>query len=198
MRKYLVAVLTLLACGLPAAQAVMINFEWYPGPDGILGTGDDIPITAPTLFSAQTEQLTKQFQTVGILFTPDPPTDDKNEILDAATFTTPPQHTRPNILASSGTLTIEGRFTLPIFEIGALIGISGGADRLDIYDASNNLLGSIVGDDQEVVLQTVVPIDRFVISPVASTTPAIDNLYFIPEPASLALLGLGSLALRRR
>lgn len=186
-----------LLIGTAAASAVEINFEWYPGPDGKLGTADDIPITAPTLFGAQTEQLTKQFQGEGILFDPDPPVNDKNEILDAATFTTPPEHTPPNILASSGSATIEGHFTIPVTEIRALIGISGGSDQLTIYDANNNVLGQIVGDDKTVELKSATPIARFVISPVASTTPAIDNLYFVPEPASLMLLGL-ALVLRRR
>ena len=198
MRKALVVALTLALGSFTAANAAEITFDFWPGPDGELGTPDDIPITAPDLFSQQAEQLTDQFATVGILFTPDPSIDDKNEILNGRTFTTPPGHTEPNLLASSGTLTIEGRFTIPIFEVSALIGISGGQDELEIFDVNNNSLGSIIGDDVVVMLTSNVAIDRFVISPVGSTTPAIDNLAFVPEPATLALLALAGLGLRRR
>jgi hypothetical protein len=165
--------------GAAAADVIVINFDFYPGPDGILGTPDDIPIVAPSTFAAQPEQLTNQFASVGVLFVPDPAENDKNEILISTSFQVPPTATPPNLLASSGTRTIEGIFTIPVTEVGAILGISGGADRLDIYDQSNNLLGSVVGDDTFETLVSSVPIYRFVISPVASTTPAIDNFTFV-------------------
>jgi hypothetical protein len=169
-----------LAAGSAAAlgNPVVINFDFYPGPDGILGTPDDIPITAPTSFLSQTMQITDQFASVGVLFIPSPPENDKNEILNSATFTVPSIATPPNLFASSGSRTIEGIFTVEVYEMGAILGISGGADRLDIYDQANNLLGSVVGDDTFESLVSAVPIYRFVISPVNSTTPAIDNLTF--------------------
>jgi len=198
LKKATFVLVALALGGVPLVQAEMITFEFYPGPDGMLGTPDDIPISAPMFFTTQTEQLTDQFASVGILFTPDPPIQDMNEILDGATFFTPPAHTPPNLLASNESLTIAGRFTIPIYEVEALIGISDGSDRLEIFDAAGASLGSILGDDQTVTLTSSVPIDHFVISPVDNTTPAIDNLGFIPEPTTISLLALGAVTLIRR
>jgi hypothetical protein len=178
--RQLAAALCLLGlAGAAAADVIVINFDFYPGPDGILGTPDDEPIVAPTTFAVQSVQLTDQFASVGVRFIPSPSQNDKNEILNNASFTVPPAATPPNLLASAGALTIEGIFTVPVLEVGAILGISGGADRLDIYDELNNLLGSVVGDDTFETLISPVPIYRFVISPVNSTTPAIDNFTFV-------------------
>ena len=168
----------LLVAGLAAsaaAESIVINFDFYPGPDNMLGTPDDVPIVAPTGFATQTLQMTDQFAAVGIIFSV-PPVNDKNEILDNATFTVPPTVSEPNLLASSGTATIEGRFIVPVFEVGAIIGISGGSDRLEIFDAAGASLGSVVGDDTFVSLSSTTPIARFVVSIASGTTPAIDNL----------------------
>ena len=175
----------ILACTLAglaapaAADTIVINFDFLPGPDQVLGTLDDIPIVAPTVFSSQPLQLTNEFASVGILFTPDPPVNDRNEILNNASFATPPSASDPNLFASSGLGTIEGRFTVPVFEVGAIIGISGGSDSLEIFDAANNSLGVIVGDDTFVSLTSSTPIDRFVIVAASGTTAAIDNLTFV-------------------
>ncbi len=124
-------------------------------------------------------QLTDEFMSLGIRFIPNPPIDDYNEILDAASFATPPGHTPPNILAAVGaTGTIEAEFTGPVFSVSALIGISGGSDEMEIFDAANNSLGTLVGDDVVVTLTSVTPIARFIIRPFNSTTPAVDNLTF--------------------
>lgn len=191
MKKSLLSLAAAALCAGPllAQSVVRIEFEHFPGPDGLLGTPDDIPITAPTLFATQTSQLTTEFSTLGILFTPNPSVNDKNEILDSATFTTPPAHTRPNLLASSGALTISGEFTVPVFRVSALIGISGGSDILEIFDGTGASLGSIVGDDVTVTLSSTTPIHRFEVRPNASTTPAIDNLEFETGGFGLSLAG---------
>ena len=88
-----------LAAG-SAAQAVLITFESYPGPDGILGTGDDIPISAPALFSGQPVQLTTQFDSVGLTFLPNPSLQDMNEILNDSTWTRT-VGTSPTLLSTS-------------------------------------------------------------------------------------------------
>jgi len=184
LKLSLLSPLALILAAAPlTAQSVVLDFEFYPGPDGVLGTGDDVPITAPTLFSAQTVQLTDQFTTLGIDFSPNPAINDKNEILDAATFSTPAGHTPPNILACSGAATITASFSHAVFSVSALIGISGGSDEMEIYDAAGNSLGVQVGDDVVVTLTSSTPIARFEIRPFASTTPAIDNLEF-DAPAS--------------
>ena len=186
-----VPTLSLLAvAGLAASSAVgqvNITFDFYPGPDGILGTGDDIPIVAPSLFSAQTLQLTNEFDSVGIRFIPTfPPIDDKNEILNSSSFSTPPSHTRPNIFASAGTQIMEGNFLGDVFEVTALVGISGGADQLEAYDANGALLDSRAGDDVDVTVRSATPIARIIIRAVSGTTPTIDNLRFTIETGCYA------------
>jgi len=159
------------------ATSTVITFDFYPGPDGRLGTPDDVPVVAPTTFLAQTLQLTNQFASVGVQFRA-PVTEDANEILDNATFANPIGSTNPNLLASNGTLIIDGRFTIPVYEVGALIGISGGSDRLTAFDAANNVLGTVVGDDYFVSIRSTTPIARFTVAAETGTTPAIDNLTF--------------------
>lgn len=160
------------------AQTIRIEFEHFPGPDGVLGTGDDVAITAPSTFTSQPLQLTDEFLSLGIRFLPNPPTNDANEILNASTFSTPAGHTPPNLFGSSGALQIEARFTVPVTRVAALIGISGGAELLEIFDAGGALLGSGVGDDTVVSLSSATPIAALRIRTSSGTTPAIDNLEF--------------------
>jgi hypothetical protein len=167
------------------AQTVRIEFEAFPGPDGMLGTGDDIPIVAPSTFASQPMQLTDEFAALGIQFIPNPALNNMNEVLNASSFTTPPSHTPLNIFASSGTLEIEASFTVPVSRVKALIGISGGIDELEIYDAGGNSLGSGVGDDVDVELTSATPIARFVVRLSTGTTPTIDNLEFDAGPGTI-------------
>lgn len=178
MHRAIPIILAIAGTTLPAAaDTVTITFDHYPGPDNQLGTGDDIPIVAPTTFAAQTLQITDQFAALGIEFLT-PPVEDKNEILNNNSFTNPAGSTEPNLMGSQGTITIEARFTVPVFRVGALIGVSGGTDRLEIFDSGGNSLGSMVGDDVVVSLASTTPIARFVISVASGTTVAIDNLSF--------------------
>ncbi len=173
------AFLALALFTTPWAKAqVTLEFESFPGPDGLLGTADDILIDAPTTFASQPDQLTDEFAALGIQFVPNPPVDNSNEVLDAASFNTPPEHTAPNILAASGSSTIEAEFTVPVFQVSALVGISGGTDEMEIFDAGGVSLGSIIGDDAVVTLNSTTPIARVVFRAATSTTPAIDNLTF--------------------
>ncbi|MEZ6232662.1 MAG: GC-type dockerin domain-anchored protein [Phycisphaerales bacterium] len=171
----------MFVCGLvaaaPLAMGGEIGFEAAPGPDGMLGTPDDVPIVPPTTFASQTMQLTDEFASLGLMFTP--AVNDKNEVLLGTSFSTPPAWTPPNLLASSGSATIEFMFTHDVFEVGAIIGISGGIDQMTAYDAGNSILGQVAGDDVFVFVNSgTTPIARVVIEPVGSTTPAIDNLTF--------------------
>ncbi len=51
----------ILICHLATqVGAVVIDFESFPGPDGQLGTMDDVPIIAPALFVDQPQQITTQ------------------------------------------------------------------------------------------------------------------------------------------
>lgn len=161
-----------------AAQTIRIEFEALPGPDGVLGTIDDVPIVAPSTFATQPVGLTSEFAALGVEFTPNPPTPDANEILNSSSFTTPAGHTTPNILCASGALQVRGSFTVPVSRVAALIGISGGSDMLEIFDAGGLLLGSGVGDDIVVSLTSGVPIASFVIRPASGSTVALDNFEF--------------------
>lgn len=181
-------ILLALASGLRAQTT--IDFDFYPGPDGVLGTADDVPVVAPGLFADQLEQLTDQYASLGINFTPNPPVDDSNEILESGSFNTPPSHTPPNLLASSASAVIEATFSVPVTSVTALIGISGGADEMEIFDAAGISLGSAIGDDEDVTLTSTTLIARMVVRPSGSTTPAIDNLTF--EGSGFALTATGS------
>ncbi len=46
------------------AQSVLIDFEHFPGPDGVLGTADDVPVPCTTAIP-----LSGQYASVGITFT---------------------------------------------------------------------------------------------------------------------------------
>jgi hypothetical protein len=194
-----------LANALRAVLAGVGLAAWLACPASAATIGFD-DVSAPELFETQDTQLTNQYAALGILFTPDPAVEDKNEILDYATFDVPPGGTSPNLLASRQLLSIDAMFTIPVFAVGAIIGVSEGIDRLSIFDAADNLLGTITGDDVFVSLNSLTPIARFsVTTEPGSTTPAIDNLTFgtvaeVSEPASLALFvaGAAGLALARR
>jgi hypothetical protein len=167
-----------LASGLGAglARAGEVGFEATPGPNGIMGDFDDVLIEAPSLFSAQTVQLSTEFASLGLVFNGQ--LNDANEVLLGTSFSTPPGWTPPNLLAAQGLLSIDFSFTHDVFEVGAIIGISGGTDIMTIYDAANTPLGSVVGDDQFVSLTSATPIARVTIQANTSTTAAVDNLTF--------------------
>ena len=178
MKSRTLALVATAGLALPThAQTITLNFDFYPGPDNQLGTPDDIPIVAPTTFAAQPLQITSEFAALGIQFLT-PPVNDRNEILNNDTFVNPAGSTEPNLMGAVGTGTVEATFTVPVFQVGALIGISGGSDRLEIFDSGGASLGSIVGDDVVVTLSSTTPIARFVISVASGSTVAIDNLTF--------------------
>jgi len=66
--KKLILSLLLAVCGLAALPAsatrITIDFEHTPGPDGILGTADDVPMS-----NAYMQALGDQFSSLGLRFT---------------------------------------------------------------------------------------------------------------------------------
>jgi hypothetical protein len=202
-RKYLsIAVFMICLCA-STAGAVVIDFETYPGPDGQLGTPDDIPIVAPALFNDQPVQITDQFQSVGIRFLPNPPQQNKNEILNDSTFTRT-AGSRVNLLSTSRSSfafgPIEAQFTVPVYELTMAIGLGSSSsvqpNRLEIFDADSNMIDSVVASDAFVTLSSAVPIDRFrVTATVSANQAAIDDIEFnpVPEPVTW-LLGLAGAA----
>ena len=194
LRSFTAILLTcfLVACVSASASAVVITFDHFPGPDGKLGTLDDVPIIAPFDFVSQNVQLTNQFQSVGVRFLPSTTVQDKNEILANDTFTMPPGTTEPNLLASSGALTIDGEVTTPVSSVGVLV--TAGPDQLEIFSAGGTSLGSISGSNTFLSLGSATPVARFRVTAVAgSITPGIDNLtfVFVPEPSALVLAAVG-------
>ena len=183
---------------LPIARGeVLIDFEAFPGPDGLLGTGDDVTISAPSGFSSQSTQVTTQFSTLGIVFLPDPPENNKNEILSDVSF----QRT----VGSAGNLLstsridypfgpIEAHFTVPVYEVSMAVGLGRAASSpnvLQIFDSHGVLIDSISGTDEIVTLGSPVPIDRFLVTATESAKQAaIDDVRFtvVPEPGSLSLV----------
>jgi len=156
---------------------VIVDFDYTPGGDGRLGTNDDVAIIAPSTFAAQATQLSTEFAGLGLSFPA--AVGDRNEIVNNTTFGVPAFQTAPNLLGSLGAADIGFGFTRPIYRVGALLGISGGSDRMIAFNAANVQIGSIVGDDTFEFIATVQPIARVLIEPFGgSTTPTIDNLTF--------------------
>jgi hypothetical protein len=175
----------------PPARGVLINFEFFPGPDGILGTADDEAVDAPGHFSLQTSQLTTQYASSGIEFLPNPPLEDRNEILDDTSF-------RRNVGSSPNLLTtlrlapnipgrrhlygpVEASFTVPVRHLSMAIGLwdEGGPNLLEIFDDDGNLIDGITGFDEVVSLESNVDIRSFRVSAVSDQSQAsIDDVVF--------------------
>jgi hypothetical protein len=178
-----------------AEATVVIDFEAFPGPDGMLGTGDDVPIVAPSSFSSQSTQITTQFSSVGIEFLPDPPRDNQNEILNDSTF----QRTAgssPNLLSTvRGSFPfgpIEAIFTVPVQELTLAIGLGSAntvrPNLLEIFDEFDNPIDSVVGSDEFVTLTSPVNIARFrVTATISSNQAAIDDITFVVNPSCFAI-----------
>ena len=164
------------------------------------------------MFSSQPDQLTDEFADLGILFTPDPSVENKNEILNDSSFTRTVGS--PVNLLSTDRLThppfgpIDAIFTIPVRELTMAIGLSSGVAEpniLEIYDAADDLIDSIIASDAFVTLVSPVDIARFQVRAIEDgEQAAIDDITFeaVPEPATLAPLGLdwlpGATARRRR
>ncbi|QDV05809.1 hypothetical protein Poly30_13120 [Planctomycetes bacterium Poly30] len=167
-----------LLSSLASSQTVRITFESFPGPDGQLGTFDDVPIVGFDNFADQTDQLTNEFSSLGVEFLPAPPIDNQNEVLDASSMTSNPAYTAPNALVSLGFAPVECRFLHDVFSVSALIGIGTGTDTMCIYDAQGTVLASASGNDNVVTLTSTVPIARMTVVSSSVATPVIDNLEF--------------------
>ena len=155
----------------------IVDFDYTPGADNRLGTNDDVALVAPSNFGTQTTQLSTEFNALGLTFPAG--VNDRNEVLNSSSFAVTPFHTAPNLLASSGSAVTAFGFSRPIYRVGALLGISGGADRMRAFDANNNEIASVVGDDTFQEIITGRRIARVTVeADGGSTTPAIDNLVF--------------------
>ena len=185
------------AIKIGSSSSVFIDFEAFPGPDGQLGTADDITIDAPTLFSQQSEQLTEQFAPLGIHFVPNPSLEDVNEILNDSSFGTNPGSS-PNILTSLGSVrnAIEAYFDFDVYEITAAIGIASGSagDRLTIFSdtALTHPIGSVDGNNAIVNITSPTVIRGIRVENLDGVPPTLDDLQLI-SGGSLSVGGTISL-----
>jgi len=165
--------------GIPP-RPVLITFEAFPGPDGVLGTSDDIPVRSAESFPLENVQLTDQFASLGILFDPNPPVNDLNEILLDSGFGLNPG-SPPHILASSTAAggVIEGTFIGPVFDLGMVLGIGAGRDRLSVFDIDGSLAETVALQRQLVQLHFDFPVLSFIVTPLdGGASAAIDDLSF--------------------
>ena len=192
------------------ALSVTIGFEYFPGSDGLLGTIDDIPINPPDGFNNITEQLTTQYENLGIVFTPNPPQNDMNEI--AANWSFGGTSGSGNNLLSTNRQKYEygpvgGRFLGDVYELSMAIGLwadaeqffaGGSYNTLEVFDIYGNLLNSVTASDEYVTINTNTPIATFrVLSTSRYTQAAIDDITFtvVPIPPSILLFMSGFIGL---
>lgn len=187
-RALLLTAAASLAATPALAQSTLITFEALPGVDGVLGTADDLPLVAPADFGTQTEQLTDQFATTGIVFEPSPmPTENINEVLDATAVTQNILFSAPNALVSLGFSPITFRFTIPVTEVSALVGLGNGTDAMVAFDDQGTMIGPVLGNADVVTIAVDFPrvIERVEIVSAVIATPTIDNLTFRFNPAPI-------------
>jgi len=188
------------AGGAPLARSVLIDFEFFPGPDGILRTADDEVVDAPRHFSLQTSQLTTQYASLGIEFVPNPPLENRNEILDDTSFRRN-TGSSPNLVSTLRLAPnipgprhlygpIEALFTVPIRHLSMAVGLwdEGGPNLLEIFDEDGNVIDRITGFDEVVTLDSNVDIRSFTVSAVSAQSQAsIDDVSFAMRPVEIEI-----------
>jgi hypothetical protein len=168
------------------AQVVTIDFEHFPGPDGQLGTPDDIPIIPNQGWSGVNPGLTSEFATVGVLFTPDPPFLNQNVVVHPSSG---PDLTN---LLGSFVNPIQGVFPTPVSRVAVEFESANGPlfpDLLEALRADGSVIASTLVNGGPASLQPAEPIYGFRCSWPNGPAPqqvVIDNLSFttIPAPAT--------------
>jgi hypothetical protein len=179
------------------AGTISVDFEHFPGPDGQLGTADDLP--AGNIFL---QPIRDQYASLGLRFT-------QGTLFQSSFYN---GDSANHFLSSTQPVA---RFDLPVLSIG-IESYSFWDVILTAYDAAGNVIGSsTLGNPGagseflrgEVGFASGTPIYGF---SVTSTSPDyilnLDNLRFtvadVPEPQDAALFGAGlallALGLRRR
>lgn len=184
------------AISAPAVAAPLdITFESLPGADGVLGTGDDIPM------HASVSALGNEFASVGLTFS-------QGTLFQADFFDGNPDN---HFISSTNPV---GYFSVPVFGI-TISSKSFWDATLTAYDAADNIIGSFTAFNPHagweamsstLTLATSDAIHHFTVAD--SSNPDhilnLDNLVLdvrpaeVPEPAPLALFGIGLLALAQR
>jgi hypothetical protein len=177
----------MLASGAAVAGAqINIDFEHLPGPDGVLGTSDDVPTNSVFL-----QPLGDKFASVGLTFS-------QGTLFQGAFYDGNPSN---HFISSTNPI---GVFSVPVFGI-AIDSNSYWNAILTAYDVNGNVLatdellnpnaGSAFLSGQ-LSLKTLQPIYSFSVLP---DNPQrilnLDNLQLtvaeVPEPSQFAMFGLG-------
>jgi hypothetical protein len=200
--KRVLAALLLIALGFrPAgAQPVLIDFEHFPGPDGQLGTPDDIPIVPNQGWSGPSPGLTTQFAALGILFTPDPPVPGQNVVVHLSFL---PDQTN---LLGSFVNPIRAVFPTPVSRIALEFAWNNGPmfpNLLEALRADGSTIASVSVISGPASLSSAEPIYGFRASWPSGPAPqqcVIDNLSYtiVPAPPGMGVLAAAGLLARWR
>jgi len=147
----------------------VIDFEHYPGPDGLLGTADDVPTpgcpAAPPCLEGPVAALTTQYASVGITFS-------QGTLHYAPSFW--PGH--DHFISSTPPIA---SFSVPVRQV-SITSYSAHNATLTAYDASNNVLGTSV-------LTNPSPGSFYLGTLSLTTTQPIDHFSVLPDNPSLIL-----------
>ena len=106
------------------AGSIVIDFEHFPGPDGVLGTADDVPSVSGAIDT--------QFSTLGITFVP-------HGLIAFALF--PGTTSSNHYLSDSNSLPLDATLSVPVFGV-SIQSYSVWTETLYAFDAGNNILAS--------------------------------------------------------
>jgi len=121
-----------------AAGEIAINFETLPGPDGRLGTGDDIPMPGcPGAAGCLVTTLSNEFASMGVTF------------VNWPVFFEPRAVSAGNVQTNNHTVTYgsgaeprpEVRLSVPVYRV-SLTSFSVWSLRLDLFDTNGVSIGS--------------------------------------------------------
>lgn len=183
------------------ADIITIDFEHLPGPDGVLGTPDDVPTTPGLIIS-------DEYLSANVRFILDPGFPDHTNVLrDWTSFNSTALTTLyPHGDGRSG--RIRGEFVEAVSSITARIGSRTSppdGNRLYALAADGTILGfaDATADEEVVTVESTEPIWAFVVDgrTTAPTYAVLDDLTFnvIPGPGGgLVVGGLGVVGVVRR
>jgi hypothetical protein len=178
--------LMLISGAAVAAPQITIDFEHLPGPDGVLGTPDDVPTDNVFL-----QPLGDKFASVGLSFS-------QGTLLQSPFFDGNPNN---HFISSTNPI---GVFSVPVFGI-AIDSYSFWDAILTAYDVNGNILATdeLLNPNAggaflfgRLSLQTSQPIYSFSVLPQnPSSILNLDNLQLtvaeVPESPQFAMFGLG-------